>query len=274
MSSESLAELAAGFRLPWVGARLLLRERRLWAPALVPLLLSFGAFTAAVAAVVAYAGPLHLWLTGWMPTPVATGWLSWLWVGPAQLGLALLGGALFLAAAALCLIAAFAAANLLASPFHDALAARVERLVTGREPDPPATRPGALLGDAARALREELRRMLFFASLAVPIAALGWLLPPAQILTAPALLGLTLCFLPLDYASYCLDRRRYSFAQKRRWLLAHAPASLGFGVAALLACLIPGANLVAMPLLVVGGTLLALRATAPAGAAGRDRGST
>ena len=274
MPSDSLAELAAGFRLPWVGARLLLAERRLWAPALVPLLLSFGAFAVAVSGLVAYARPLHRWLTGWMPAPVATDWLSWLWVGPAQLGLALLGVALFLAAAALCLAAAFAAANLLASPFHDVLAARVERLVGGREPASPTSSPGALLADAARALREELRRMLFFAGFAVPIAALGWLLPPAQLLTAPALLGLTLWFLPLDYASYCLDRRRYSFAQKRRWLRAHAPASLGFGAAALLACLIPGLNLVAMPLLVVGGTLLALRATAPAGPGERGTDST
>jgi uncharacterized protein involved in cysteine biosynthesis len=267
MPSHSLAELAAGFRLPWVGARLLLRERRLWAPALVPVLLSLAAFAAALSGLVAFAGPLHRWLTGWMPTPVATDWLSWVWVGPARLGLALLAVALFLAAAAICLAVVFALANLLASPFHDVLAARVERLVAGSVPDSAASGPGALLRDAARALREELRRTLFFASLAVPIAALGWLLPPAQLLTAPALFGLTLWFLPLDYASYCLDRRRYSFAQKRRWLRAHAPASIGFGAAALLACLIPGANLVAMPLLVVGGTLLALRTQAPAGRA-------
>src|SRR5262245_49268587 len=83
---RSFAELAAGFRLPWVGARLLLRERRLWAPALVPLLLSFGAFALAASALVAFAGPLHRQLTAWMPSPVASDWLSWLWVGPAQLG--------------------------------------------------------------------------------------------------------------------------------------------------------------------------------------------
>ena len=194
MPSDSLAELAAGFRLPWVGARLLLRERRLWAPALVPLLLSLGAFALAASALLAFAGPLHRWLTAWMPSPVARDWLSWLWVGPAQLGLALLGVALFLAAAAVCLAVAFAAANLLASPFHDALAARVERLVTGREPGLAAAAPAGVLRDAARALREELRRTLFFAGLVLPIAALGWLLPPAQVLTAPALLGLTLWF--------------------------------------------------------------------------------
>jgi CysZ protein len=209
-----------------------------------------------------------------MPTPVATDWLSWLWVAPARLGLGLLAVALLLAAAAVCLAVAFALANLLASPFHDALAARVERLVTGCEPGGAAAGKSSVFLDAARALREELRRTLFFAGIAVPIAALGWLLPPAQLLTAPALFGLMLWFLPLDYSSYCLDRRRYSFAQKRRWLRAHAPASLGFGAAALLVFLIPGANLVAMPLLVVGGTLLALRATAPAAADGRDTGST
>ena len=259
MRSESLAELAAGFRLPWAGARLLLRERRLWGPALVPVLLSFGAFAVAVALLVAYAGPLHLSLTEWMPELVATGWASWLWIGPARLGLALLGGVLFLAAAALGLLISFAIASVLASPFHDELAARVERLVTGRAPQSGASGPGALLRDAARAVREELRRILFFAGLVIPIGALGLLVPPAQFVTAPALFGLTLFFLPLDYASYCLDRRRYSFARKRRWLRAQGPAALGFGAAAFLACVIPGANLVAMPLLVVGGTLLALR---------------
>jgi CysZ protein len=259
MSSQSLAELAAGFRLPWAGARLLLRERRLWAPALVPLLLSIGAFCLTLAGLVAYAGPLHGWLTAWMPAPVAADWLAWLWVGPARLALALLGAALFLAAAALCLVAAFAVASVLASPFHDALAARVERLVARRTTEAAESAPGSLLRDAVRALREELRRMLFVASLALPIAALGLLVPPAQVLTAPALLGLTLFFLPLDYASYSLDRRRYGFREKRRWLLAHAPAALGFGAAAFLACAIPGLNLLAMPLLVVGGTLLALR---------------
>lgn len=275
MRSESLAELAAGFRLPWAGARLLLRERCLWAPALVPVLLSFGAFAVAVAGLVAYAGPLHLWLTGWMPKLAATGWLSWLWIGPAQLGLALLGAVLFLAAAALCLVVAFAMASVLASPFHDELAARVERLVSGRVLEPAASGPGVLVRDAARALREELRRIFFFASLAVPIGTLGLLVPPAQVVTAPALFGLTLFFLPLDYASYCLDRRRYSFARKRRWLRAQAPAALGFGMAAFLACVIPGANLLAMPLLVVGGTLLALRDPPPSSAQGSgERSST
>ena len=66
-------------------------------------------------------------------------------------------------------------------------------------------------------------------------------------------------FLPLDYASYALDRRRLSCREKRLWLMANKPAVVGFGVAAFLTCLVPGLNFVAMPLLVAGGTLLAVR---------------
>ena len=66
-------------------------------------------------------------------------------------------------------------------------------------------------------------------------------------------------FLPLDYASYALDRRHLSFRQKRRWLLDHAPAVTGFGLAAFGICWVPGLNFFATPMMVVDGTLLALR---------------
>jgi uncharacterized protein involved in cysteine biosynthesis len=45
--------------------------------------------------------------------------------------------------------------------------------------------------------------------------------------------------------------------------MAHRAPMLGFGAAAFGAFLVPGLNLVAMPLLVVSGTLLALRTPVP-----------
>ena len=88
---------------------------------------------------------------------------------------------------------------------------------------------------------------------------LGFVIPGAQLLTGPAILAFTVFFLPLDYAGFTLDRRRLPFGARRRWLLAHRDAALGFGGAAFLVCLVPGLNLLAMPALVAGGTLLALR---------------
>jgi uncharacterized protein involved in cysteine biosynthesis len=249
----------AGFRLPFEGARLLLRERRLWGPALVPFLLSLAAFAIAVGGVVTWAGELHGWATAWLPELEAQRWYAWLWVGPARALLAAFGALLFLALAAVCLVVAYLLASILAAPFHDVLAARVERVVTGGLVDlsPPGMR--GLLREALRSVLEELRRMAFLAAVIVPLSGIGLVIPGAQAFCGPAILGFTIFFLPLDYTSYTLDRRRWAFREKRRWMLSRAPLMAGFGSAAFLACAVPLLNLIAMPLLVVAGTLLAVR---------------
>ena len=254
-----MTALFSGFCLPLEGGRLLMRERRLWGLTVVPIVISLAAFLTAIASIVGFSEEIYSGATGWMPALEAGRWYAWLWIGPARLLLGLLGAALFLAIAGVGLVAAFLVASLLASPFHDALSLRVERIVTGCVVDAQATGALDTLRDAARALREEARRTLFFLGVTGTLAGLGFVIPGAQILAGPAILVFTIFFLPLDYAGFALDRRRLSFKARRRWLLAHRDAALGFGGAAFLACLVPGINLLAMPILVAGGTLLALR---------------
>ena len=52
---------------------------------------------------------------------------------------------------------------------------------------------------------------------------------------------------------------------RRSWLRAHLPRMLGFGGAAFLTGLVPGLNFLIMPVLVVAGTLLAVRYPPDAG---------
>jgi len=250
---------AASFALPIEGLRLLGRERRLWSMALIPLLISVLAFSAALGAVVSYAGEIQGLVGGWLPVLEAGAWYSWLWIGPAKLLLWLVGKLLFLAVAMTCVVAVYLVASLLASPFHAALSRRVELVATGRveELDEPGVL--AILREGGRAAREELRRLVFFLGVWLLLAILGLLVPGGQVVAPPLMTLFTLFFLPLDYASYTLDRRRLSFRQKRQWLLAHAGSTLAFGLAAFLVCAIPLLNLLAMPVLVVSGTLLALR---------------
>ncbi len=252
---------------------MLRRERSLWSLALVPFGLSLLAFGLAVAGLAAWGGALHGFVVGWLPELHAQAWWAWLWVGPARALLFMLGNLLFAAVALACLVAAFLLAGLLASPFHDALSRRVERIVCGRVDEVEEPGLGAILREGGRALREELRRLTFFLALWAAIAVLGLVVPGGQVLAPPAMLGLTLLFLPLDYASYTLDRRRLDFAAKRAWLLGHAHAMLGFGAAAFLLCAVPVLNLLAMPILVVSGTLLALRYPLPPRAPGSEPGS-
>jgi CysZ protein len=256
--------LLDGFQLPLEGGRLLLREKRLWALAAVPIGFSLLAFAVAASLLVAHAGGLYAWVTLWMPTPEAAGWVAWLWVGPAKAALAILGALIFAVVAGVVLLISFLVANVLASPFLDVLASRIERIETGAVEEDAAS---GLIGsgaDVLRSLREELRRAVFFLVVVGGLVLLGFLIPGAHLLTGPSIVVFAVFFLPLDYASYTLDRRRYSFRQKRVWLMTNKPAVVGFGGAAFLICWVPGLNFLAMPLLIAGGTLLAIR-NAPVG---------
>lgn len=249
----------AGFRLPLEGIDLLWRERSLWPLALVPFLLSLLAVGVALGGVIAWAPELHGWATAWMPELAAERWYQWLWVGPARALLAALGALLFLALAGVCVVAAYLLANLLASPFLDALSLRVERLATGAVVDVTHSGVSGLLREGGRAMVGEARRMAAFLAIVIPLVVLGWLIPGGQLVSGPAILAVTVFFLPLDYAGYTLDRRHVEFAERRRWLWRRRDAALGFGGAAFLTLLVPGLNFLAMPVLVVAGTLLVVR---------------
>jgi CysZ protein len=258
-NADSVKSMLDGFGLPMEGGRWILRERRLWGLAMVPIAFSLLAFGIAISLLVGYAGELYGWATLWMPVLEAEAWWTWLWIGPAKAGLALVGGLLFAIIAAVSLLISFLLASVLASPFLDALSARVEAIVEGEVIDDSSSGVLGFSTDALRSMREELRRVLFFLLVVGSLMALGFVIPGAQLLTGPLIVAVSIFFLPLDYASYTLDRRLLSFREKREWLLGNKPPVIGFGCAAFLICVVPGLNFVAMPLLVVGGTLLVLR---------------
>jgi len=260
----SIRALAEGARFHLEGWQMLRRERSLWGIALVPFLASAALCTAALVAVVVYAGPLHSFVTSWLPVVSADSAISWLWVAPVRLALAAIGLVLFLAASASALVLAFLAASIFSAPFLDALSRRVEVLTLGGVEEAGSPGFGGLLRDAARAAREELRRVVFFLLLQGSIVLLGFVVPGGQLVAAPALVLVTMLFLPLSYAAYTLDRRGVPFATRRRWLVDEAPLMLGYGGSAFLAFLVPGLNFVFLPVLVSSGTLLALRHPPPA----------
>jgi uncharacterized protein involved in cysteine biosynthesis len=254
---------ASGAALHLEGLRLLLRERSLWSLALVPFGLSAVALSLALAALVHWAAPLHAFSSGWLPRPEATAWYTWLWTGPLTALLWLVGKVLFLAVCGAALFAAWLLASVLAAPFLDALSRRVEAIVSGRVEDLGASGVANALRDGLRSVREELRRLLFFLAVQAAIAAFGILVPGGQAVAPLLMLGFTMLVLPLEYAGFALDRRRVPFAERRRWVLSHRAAMLGFGATAFATFFIPGLNFAALPLLVVSGTLLALKAPLP-----------
>jgi CysZ protein len=137
-------------------------------------------------------------------------------------------------------------AFLLTAPILDLLSQRAERRAQG------------FTVNEGKGLRFEvvqsLRGALFFA-LAAPVAFLVGLVP----FTGPPLATLWGAFaLAFQFTDGPLTRRGLRFGEKRRWHRSWAAESLGFGLAGLLALLVPFANLLLAPSLAVGATRLVL----------------
>lgn len=240
-------------------ASLLRRHRSLWAPALLPVLLAAAAAVSAGSLFVAYAEELHRWVARALPVLSVTAWWEWFWIGPGLALFWLLPKLALVLGFVLAVVVAFVLANLLAAPFHDVLSRRAEAIVTGSVDELKADTFWGEVRAALRSVVEEAKRTAFYLVLLAIVVGLGMIIPGAQLLVPPALLVITLLFLPLDYASYALDRRGHSFVERRAWLSRHRGAMLGFGAAAFGLCAVPGVNFVAMPVLVVAGTLLVVR---------------
>lgn len=220
----------------------LLREPRLRAFVAAPVAINV---ILIVALVWLLGNRLDVWLDAWLaglPT-----WLAWL--ESVLWWLALLLGILLF-----CYFFTLLA-NLIASPFNGLLSARVERLLTGRDPESGMS----AAGEIADALTGELRRLAYYLSRAAGLGLLSLVL-----LFVPLLNGLVplLWFafgaymLAFEYLDNPMGNHGMAFAEKSRWLREHRWLGLGFGSAVTLITALPLVNLLVMPAAVAGATAL------------------
>lgn len=262
MTSARLGFLAGAQSLR--AALVLLRTRReLWALCVLPVALNVALFALAAVCLLSQLDTLSAALGSWLATEDPHAWYGWLWVGPLR-ALAWLARGLLLAALGIAVYLLFTVVGgVLASPFLEALSSRVERIRTGAV----ETQEGSVVRAAGRALLEEAKRTAFFVGVQLGFFSLA-LLPGLQPLAAAAALAFTILFLPLEYMGYLMDRRGLRFYQRGRWVVQNPRGTLGFGAAAFATFFVPGLNFLCLPLLVTAGTLMALDAGVPPGAAG------
>ena len=141
-------------------------------------------------------------------------------------------------------------ANLLAAPFNDLLAERVEIYLTGEKP---AYRL-QLLQTIVPALRSELVKIGYFASRGAPLLLLFVI--PGINLAAPFAWALFSAWMQAqEYAEYPLGNHEIFFRQQRRLLKKHRYAALGFGGGVMLLLMLPVLNFLIMPAAVSGATI-------------------
>lgn len=146
------------------------------------------------------------------------------------------------------------AANLIGSPFNEALAGAVSGEL-GRPAEEGGQSWRAILGAFPAAIGQEITKWLYFARWLVP-ALLLFLIPGVQVLAPVVWAVLAAWFVALEYLEFPASNRAVDFKALRRRVKSDRGYLWGFGGTVLALALIPGINLILMPVAVAGATVL------------------
>jgi CysZ protein len=153
-------------------------------------------------------------------------------------------------------------ASAIASPFNDLISQKTEELVIGSFDDTLFTFWG-LLKDSGRAIVHSFKILGIYVGLLVASLPVLFIPGIGSLIFAVWGAALSSYMFAYEYLGYPMDRRRYSFTEKRQFLWKHFRASMGFGLGNLAVAPIPVVNLLLIPAAVVGGTLLFLEVESP-----------
>ena len=144
---------------------------------------------------------------------------------------------------------------LILSPFNEIISERVESLYTGNKVVSTFELKG-FVKDLIRSYKAELGRLLIYFSGFLLLMLLN-LVPVAGTVIYGVLVTIyTLFFLCWEFYDYPMERRRFDFALKRKTAFKNIILFISFGAGASLFLVIPFLNLVAIPVCVIGATLL------------------
>jgi len=145
--------------------------------------------------------------------------------------------------------------NLIASPFNDLLSEKTEKMLTGAQADQ-AFALRVFLQDTKRVVITELKKISFFIAGMVVLLLFNLIPVVGGFLYTGLAFLLTLFFLVVEYLGYILERKRFTFARQRQYIMARKFLMLGFGTGIMAVLAIPFMQFLCIPLGVVGATLL------------------
>ncbi|MEV0229794.1 EI24 domain-containing protein [Nonomuraea sp. NPDC050786] len=242
---RSVREFTSGVGFFFQGLGWVARNGRWWLFGLIPALIAFSVYVAALIFLGNNATEVATFLT-----PFADSW-SW-----RELFRTVVGIALFLGGLALAVLTFTALTLTIGEPFYERLSAAVDVLESAEEQPWWRTLP--------RSIRDSLVTLFYVLLFTVPLFFLGFLPVVGQ--TVVPVLGALVSgfFLTVELTTLALERR--GMARKARFALlrANKASALGFGVAVFLLFLVPFVAVIAMPAAVAGAALLVRTRLAPA----------
>ncbi|MEN0061653.1 MAG: EI24 domain-containing protein [Myxococcota bacterium] len=236
----AVGRFLTGLTYPLQGFRLVLTHPQLWKYLVAPMFLSLLALLAALYGSVRLVGAF-----------AET-------VEPANLGQELsffiLSGLAYIVAFALTMVVTYVVANLVAVPFNDRLSDKVEQLTLGPLDEP--FHLGTLITDLLQSVIHSALSLFLWGFVMVGLLVFH-LVPVFGNLMS--VLGTTLAtgfFLSREMMDGAMSRRRLGYFHKLRVLWANRALCLGFGMVASGFLWLPGLNILLMPMVVAGGTLM------------------
>jgi uncharacterized protein involved in cysteine biosynthesis len=131
------------------------------------------------------------------------------------------------------------------------------------EPRPWPRRDGGRASRGAQATRaiavglaSSLRLMLLMLGLLACVLPLHLIPVYGSLAATLASAAITIWFLSLQFTAYSMDRRFYSYAQRKDFLRENRARSVGLGTMAFLVMMVPVLNALFIPVSAVAGTLL------------------
>jgi CysZ protein len=233
---------ANGFFYPFRGAKFVMRHPRLYGYILIPFLINALVFSTAL-----YLG--YQFFNGFVLEHIPQG-EQWYWAILYYL-------AWFVAAIGTSVLMFFSFAiigNLIASPFNDLLSEKVEIILGGSEIEAGSWRE--MFSDSWRIIKEEAKRMIAFVVLMILLIPINFIPGFGQVVYTVLSSLLLIFFLTVEYFSYPLYRKTFTFKEQRKYIFSHKLLSFGFGCGVFCLLAIPLLQLLTIPLSVVGATML------------------
>jgi CysZ protein len=145
--------------------------------------------------------------------------------------------------------------NIVLGPFNDMLSEKVELLYTNSSLDEPF-KLKLLLADILRSLKVGIGKLLLYVGGLLALLLLNLIPFVGSALYGALVMVYTLFFLGWEYVDYSMERWKFRFRVKVKNSFRNASAFIGFGAGASLMLFVPVVNLAAIPLCVIGATLL------------------
>jgi CysZ protein len=237
-----ISDFSSGISYLFKGFRLIIRPglKRYF---IAPLLINLSVFALLSWVGIHYYGDLLNWLL-----PSGEEW----WAVAARVVLWIV----FAASAVLMIFFAFSIiANLIGSPFNSFLSAKVQELLTGAKIPSQNGGISSNIVDIPASLLNELRKIIYYAVFSVAILVLA-LVPIGNILFPLAWFMFSSWMLVLEYLSYPMENNGMKFRRVRYEARGKILMNFGFGLAVMVATVLPLINFIIMPSAVAGATVM------------------